>query len=113
MSFDKIVVPTAGEKVTVRQGKLHVPDHPILAFIEGDGIGPDIMTASRRIWDAAVQAAYGGQRQIAWMEIYAGEKAAGCTAATTCPRRPSTRCASSSWPSKARSPRRSAAASAA
>jgi isocitrate dehydrogenase len=77
MSFNKIVVPTEGGKVTVRQGKLHVPDHPILAFIEGDGIGYDIMTASKRIWDAAVQAAYGGQRQVAWMEIYAGEKAAG------------------------------------
>jgi isocitrate dehydrogenase len=77
MSFNRIVVPTEGEKVTVRAGKLHVPDHPILAFIEGDGIGYDIMTASKRIWDAAVQAAYGGQRRVAWMEIYAGEKAAG------------------------------------
>jgi isocitrate dehydrogenase len=77
MSFNKIVVPTEGEKIAVRAGKLHVPDHPILAFIEGDGIGYDIMTASKRIWDAAVQAAYGGQRKIAWMEIYAGEKAAG------------------------------------
>jgi isocitrate dehydrogenase len=77
MPFNKIVVPTEGEKVTVRAGKLHVPDHPILAFIEGDGIGYDIMTASKRIWDAAVRAAYGGQRKVAWMEIYAGEKAAG------------------------------------
>jgi isocitrate dehydrogenase len=77
MSFNKIVVPTEGEKVTIREGKLHVPDHPILAFIEGDGIGYDIMTASKRIWDAAVQAAYGGQRKVAWMELYAGEKAAG------------------------------------
>src|SRR5512136_1485923 len=77
MSFNKIVVPTEGEKVTVRQGKLHVPDYPILAFVEGDGIGYDIMTASKRIWDAAVQVAYGGQRRVAWMEIYAGEKAAG------------------------------------
>jgi isocitrate dehydrogenase len=76
MAFDKIVVPTAGEKITVRQDRLHVPDNPLLAFIEGDGIGPDIMRASQRIWDAAVQAAYGGQRKIAWMEIYAGEKAA-------------------------------------
>jgi len=76
MAFDKIVVPTEGEKTTVRQDRLHVPDNPILAFIEGDGIGPDIMRASQRIWDAAVQAAYGGQRKIAWMEIYAGEKAA-------------------------------------
>lgn len=77
MAFDKIVVPSDGEKVTVREGELHVPDNPILAFIEGDGIGYDIMTASKRIWDAAVKAAYGGQRKIAWMEIYAGEKAAG------------------------------------
>ena len=51
-------------------------DNPILLWIEGDGIGPDIMTASKRIWDAAVQAVYGGQRKIAWMEIYSGEKAA-------------------------------------
>jgi len=76
MAFDKIVVPSEGEKITIREGRLHVPDHPILAFIEGDGIGYDIMTASQRIWNAAVQAAYGGQRKIAWMEIYAGEKAA-------------------------------------
>jgi isocitrate dehydrogenase len=76
MAFDKIFVPTEGEKITVREGQLQVPDHPILAFIEGDGIGYDIMTASKRIWDAAVQATYGGQRKIAWMEIYAGEKAA-------------------------------------
>jgi isocitrate dehydrogenase len=76
MTFDKIIVPIDGEKISVQKGKLHVPDQPILAFIEGDGIGYDIMTASKRIWDAAVQAAYGGQRKIAWMEIYAGEKAA-------------------------------------
>jgi isocitrate dehydrogenase len=55
---------------------LNVPDNPIIAFIEGDGIGPDIMTASKRIWDAAVEKAYGGRRKIAWMEIYSGEKAA-------------------------------------
>lgn len=76
MGFDKIVVPQDGEKITVENDKLQVPDNPILGFIEGDGIGYDIMTASKRIWDAAVQAAYGGQRQVAWMEIYAGEKAA-------------------------------------
>jgi isocitrate dehydrogenase len=76
MAYDKIVVPVDGEKISVQEGKLHIPDHPILAFIEGDGIGYDIMTASKRIWDAAVQTAYGGQRKIAWMEIYAGEKAA-------------------------------------
>jgi isocitrate dehydrogenase len=77
MPYDKIVVPQDGKKITVENGKLKVPDHPILAYIEGDGIGYDITTASKRIWDAAVQAAYGGQRKVAWMEIYAGEKAAG------------------------------------
>ncbi len=77
MTYSKIVVPTEGERITTREGKLHVPHNPILLWIEGDGIGPDIMTASKRIWDAAVQKAYGGQRKIAWMEIYAGEKAAG------------------------------------
>jgi isocitrate dehydrogenase len=77
MLYEKIVVPTTGERITTREGKLNVPDHPILLWIEGDGIGPDIMTASKRIWDAAVAAVYGGQRKISWMEIYAGEKAAG------------------------------------
>jgi isocitrate dehydrogenase len=76
MSYDEIVVPQNGDKITIEAGKLKVTDHPILAYIEGDGIGPDITIASKRIWDAAVQAAYGGQRKIAWMEIYAGEKAA-------------------------------------
>ena len=76
MTFENIVVPQDGEKVTVSGGNLKVSDNPILAYIEGDGIGHDITTASKRIWDAAVQAAYGGQRKIAWMEIYAGEKAA-------------------------------------
>jgi isocitrate dehydrogenase len=77
MTYSKIVIPSEGERITTREGKLSVPDNPILLWIEGDGIGPDIMTASKRIWDAAVAKAYGGQRKIAWMEIYAGEKAAG------------------------------------
>src|ERR1051325_2614832 len=77
MAFDKIVVPKVGEKITVENGKLNVPDNPILMFIEGDGIGYDIMTASKRIWDAAVEKSYGGKRKISWMEIYCGEKAAG------------------------------------
>ena len=77
MAFKHIQVP-AGEKITVgANGKLVVPDNPILMFIEGDGIGYDIMTASKRIWDAAIEKAYGGQRKVAWMEIYSGEKAAG------------------------------------
>ncbi len=77
MNYTKITVPSSGAGITTREGELNVPDNPILLWIEGDGIGPDIMTASKRIWDAAVQKAYGGQRKIAWMEIYAGEKAAG------------------------------------
>ena len=77
MTFDKIVPPQTGQKITATNGKLNVPDNPILLFIEGDGIGYDIMTASKRIWDAAVEKAYHGNRKISWMEIYAGEKAAG------------------------------------
>lgn len=76
MSYDQIAVPQDGVKITIQGDKLVIPDHPILAYIEGDGTGPDITKASLRIWDAAVQAAYGGQRKVAWMEIYAGEKAA-------------------------------------
>jgi isocitrate dehydrogenase len=76
MAYDNIVIPQEGQKITVKGDKIDVPDHPILAYIEGDGIGTDITAASLRIWDAAVQAAYGGQRKVAWMEIYSGEKAA-------------------------------------
>jgi isocitrate dehydrogenase len=76
MAFDKIVVPDEGEKITTSNGKLNIPDNPIIMFIEGDGIGYDIMTASKRIWDAAIEKAYNGNRKISWMEIYAGEKAA-------------------------------------
>jgi isocitrate dehydrogenase len=77
MAYQHITVPDEGQKVTSGgNGKLNVPDNPILMFIEGDGIGYDITTASKRIWDAAVEKAYGGNRKVAWMEIYAGEKAA-------------------------------------
>jgi len=75
MAYDKIKVP-AGEKITLRsEGVLNVPDHPIITYIEGDGTGPDITRASMRIWDAAVEKAYGGKRKISWMEVFAGEKA--------------------------------------
>ncbi len=77
MAFDRIRVPETGQKITASNGALQVPDNPVLLFIEGDGIGYDIMTASRRIWDAAVEKAFKGGRKISWMEIYAGEKAAG------------------------------------
>ena len=77
MAYDKIAVPDTGEKITFTNGRMKVPDNPILLFIEGDGIGYDIMTASRRIWNAAVEKAYAGKREISWMEVYSGEKAAG------------------------------------
>ncbi len=69
------VVPRDGQKITQSGGKLQVPDHPILPFIEGDGTGRDIWVASQRVFDAAVEKAYGGKRKIAWAEVYAGEKA--------------------------------------
>jgi len=75
MPFQNIQVP-AGEKITYQNNRLAVPDNPIVAFIEGDGIGVDITPASMIVWDAAVEKAYGSRRKIAWMEIYAGEKAA-------------------------------------
>ncbi len=75
MAFDKIKVP-AGDKITVNaQGVLQVPDRPIVAYIEGDGIGADITAASMHIWQNAMKKAYGNRKEIAWMEIYAGEKA--------------------------------------
>ena len=72
MAYDKITAPATGEKISFSQGKMSVPDNPILLFIEGDGIGYDIMTASKRIWDAAIEKAYGGARRVSWMEVYAG-----------------------------------------
>ncbi len=68
-------VPSAGEKIDWRGGKLSVPSNPIIPFIEGDGTGPDIWKASQRVFDAAVEKAYGGERKVAWMEVFAGEKA--------------------------------------
>lgn len=66
---------TEGQKVTVLDGKIQTPDQPIIPFIEGDGIGPDIWAASERVFDAAVAKAYGGQKKIVWKEVLAGEKA--------------------------------------
>ena len=63
------------EKISMTNGQLQVPDHPIIPFIEGDGIGPDIWQASVRVFDAAVEKAYGGKRKIEWREVLAGEKA--------------------------------------
>ncbi len=66
---------TQGEKISKQGGRLHVPDHPIIPFVEGDGIGPDIWAASVRVFDAAVAKSYGGKRSIVWKEVLAGEKA--------------------------------------
>ncbi len=76
MTYEHISLPEDGEKITVQDGRLSVPDNPILGFIEGDGIGPDITRACLRVWDAAVEQAYGGDRRAHWMELYMGEKAA-------------------------------------
>ncbi len=70
----KDVTPPAGGKITITHGKLNVPENPILPFIRGDGTGPDIWAASVRVFDAAVQKAYGGRRKISWFEVFAGEE---------------------------------------
>ena len=72
-------VPASGEAITSEDGRLRVPDRPIIPFIEGDGTGPDIWRATRRVLDAAVERAYEDQRRIEWMEVYAGEKAVQVT----------------------------------
>jgi isocitrate dehydrogenase len=72
--FKDVSVPAGGQAITISHGKLNVPDKPILPFIEGDGTGADIWRSSVRVFDAAVEKAYGGKRKIAWMEVYAGEK---------------------------------------
>jgi isocitrate dehydrogenase len=74
-TFNGIEVPAAGQKITVDGTKLNVPDNPVIPFIEGDGTGRDIWRASRRVFDAAVEKAYGGSRRVVWYEIFAGEKA--------------------------------------
>ena len=73
--FQDLIAPTHGERITMQGAQIHVPDHPIIPFIEGDGTGPDIWRAAQAVFDAAVERAYGGQRKIHWFEVYAGEKA--------------------------------------
>src|ERR671922_2126735 len=76
MAYVKLTTPKKGQKITMGAGmKLNVPDNPILLYIEGDGTGPDIWAASVRVFDAAVQKAYGGKRKISWFEVFAGEAA--------------------------------------
>ncbi|SDC09067.1 isocitrate dehydrogenase (NADP) [Paenibacillus sp. UNCCL117] len=73
--FEQYALPTEGERITITNGKLNVPNQPIIPFIEGDGTGPDIWAASKRVLDAAVEKAYNGEKKIAWYEVFAGEKA--------------------------------------
>lgn len=75
VQFEKYASPAEGEKISIVNGKLQVPNHPVIPFIEGDGTGPDIWVASKRVLDAAVEKAYKGEKKIAWYEVYAGEKA--------------------------------------
>lgn len=75
MAYNIVSVPSVGEKISIQNGKLNVPAHPIIPFVEGDGTGRDIWRASKRVLDAAVEKAYGGARSIQWMEVFAGEKA--------------------------------------
>lgn len=72
--FRHLTAPSRGEKVTIQNGKLQVPNNPVIPFIEGDGTGPDIWRSSQAVFDAAVEKAYGGKRKIEWFEVYAGEK---------------------------------------
>ena len=74
MKFDKIKEPQSGSKISITDGKLNVPNNPIIPFIEGDGIGVDITPAMLKVVDNAVQIAYEGERKIEWMEVYCGEK---------------------------------------
>lgn len=76
MAYEKITIPAAGSRITMNaNGMLNVPDQPIIPFIEGDGIGPDITRAAMTVWNAAVKKAYNGRRKVEWMEVYAGDKA--------------------------------------
>ncbi|MBI2972985.1 MAG: isocitrate dehydrogenase (NADP(+)) [Armatimonadetes bacterium] len=75
VTLETLTPPREGERIEIKDGRLSVPNQPIIPFIEGDGTGPDIWRASQRIFDAAVKAAYGGKRRIVWFEVYAGEKA--------------------------------------
>ena len=74
-AYKLATVPSHGERITYDNGVLNVPDNPIIPYVEGDGTGPDIWRASVRVFDAAVDKAYGGERRVAWMEVFAGEKA--------------------------------------
>ena len=75
--YKHVRIPENGEKLSIKNGTLHVPEQPVIGYVEGDGIGSDITRASLRVWNAAVQRAYGGRRKIHWCELFMGEKAGG------------------------------------
>ena len=77
MSYRHVKIPETGHKIAIENNRLVVSDQPILGFIEGDGIGPDITRAAMRVWNAAVEKAYNGRRKVHWAELFLGEKAAG------------------------------------
>ncbi len=74
-SYERLIPPSRGNKIEIVNGRVQVPDNPIIPFIEGDGTGPDIWRASKVVFDEAVRKAYGGKKKIEWFEVYAGEKA--------------------------------------
>ena len=71
----KNIAPPSGERISIDNGQLEVPDQPIIPFIRGDGTGPDIWAASVRVFDAAVEKAFGGKKKISWFEVFAGQVA--------------------------------------
>ena len=75
IEFEQLIVPTEGDRIETGDGRMVVPNNPIIPVIEGDGIGRDIMKTTRRVVDAAVHAAYGGEKQLVWFDVYAGENA--------------------------------------
>jgi len=75
LKFQKLNLPTTGQRIAVEEGKLKVPANPVIPFIEGDGTGPDLWRAARPVFESAVEKAYAGKRKVAWFEVYAGEKA--------------------------------------
>ncbi|MDX1626496.1 MAG: isocitrate dehydrogenase (NADP(+)) [Wenzhouxiangellaceae bacterium] len=75
MGYEHVKMPESGQRITVENDKLNVPDEPILGYVEGDGIGVDITPACLKVWDAAVEKAYGGKRKVHWAELFLGEKA--------------------------------------
>ncbi len=103
-TFNDLTPPADGQEIAWHAGedRLEVPDRPIIPFIEGDGTGPDIWRATRRVLDGAVEKLYGGKRSIAWFEVLAGEKAHDPHRRVAPRRTPSTPSASTASPSRGR-----------